>query len=897
MLTTDETLTGRAWRDGDRTTVVLVSCFRLADAEARLTSGSDPGLSEAAFSAKGKGSADVILLGLGTAAKGVRRRIGVAVARGDELLWGKVRVASGVEGEPMWSGRHGQDNALEGWPAEAPSDGDLDAAQLAPRDQRMPFLRGGEQLLFVDIGRQHMWRLPAAAPSVVAAGGTVLVPVVGDTLVIDFERRIAIVVWRGHIDGPRQPELTARWLPRVAMEEVTGMPLSWRATAARPKPPLPQVLHEGPLATAAVPFDDQRATVVAKGTFDITDDGVVFSAQPPSLTGELPPTGAPTHPSDVVPFKEGVDVLVSGHVVGRDGASVATARLRLHTVDKSVVAIGPRQWSASGHPTEAGPVDRVPLTYASAFGGPSFAANPVGSGHLAGPPPQLEDPDRLLKHRDDEVAPCSLGPVGLATKVMQAQGDFSASGPGTGVPPDASPSLFNAAPPDQRCASLNGDEEFSVTSVRDDGLPLRGRLPGIRAVAYAAWGDEVAPITMKLDTVLIDAAANQLTMVWRSTVPLHREKVRLSGLWVAHSPLAVAAASYGAAAWGALVGARDPRFTADAAEPMPTWEALERHLQKVATEQRRLRAPARPERPPAPAATRAQVMTWLEANALTGRDLSRADLRGLDLRARDLRGSQLDGAQLDETQLEGANLEGVSLCGASARFANFTACDLSLADMTKADLSGATLSRAVLEGAILDEATLCEADLSHIRAPRLQARGANLTSCRAADAILTRADLSSARLHDAHLERTTLTDAKLHDVEADGLHLEGADLTQARILGARLPNLRADHVVAPGSNWERAVLTSTSLRQSNLKEAILNEALLDGSLLDRADLRRARMRQTSLPEASLTRANLMEADLEAADLRRADLTGANLFDTELRDAQTEGAVLEDARPR
>ncbi|MEM6788180.1 MAG: DUF2169 domain-containing protein [Myxococcota bacterium] len=846
-----------------------------------------------------KGCADVWVRGVPSPTPSGRCHVGLALARGTEPLWAKCRVHSTIDGEPTWSDEQGPADGWVGGPDASRAPTDAAGTSGAPANQQLPYLRGGEQMLF-RCGAEHGHiRFPASVPSVVTVGARPeVVPVVGETLVVDVERRMVAVVWRGQIRGAAPvPALRAAWLPTVAWEEVSGMPPAWRSSPVRPPEPVPPVIHRGSLGVAALPRGGGRFTLVAKAACDIFDDAVVPSENVPILSGEEPPLGAPARPSDLIPEKAGVDVLVCGHVVGTGEATTATARLRFGPIDTSVVAIGSRQWTDDGHPSPPGPVGRVPLTYAQALGS---AENPVGMHSRAGPPPRLEDPERLVRHRDDTVKARSLGPVSLQTKFAGLEGVFDdawrdANWPD--LPPGVDRALFNAAPPDQRCDALVGDERFVVTGVRDDGAALEGALPGLTVFAFAAWGPMVAPVAMRLDTVLIDADASRLELTWRGQVVARSDQASPTGLWVQSVPRLTPEAHCAPAAWGALTMIRDRRFEEIPAPRHLTTEAIDAHLEAVARAQRRLRAPARPPRPSAPLVARADVEQWVARDALTGRDLRGADLRGLDLEGRDLRGSDLDGVQLDGVNLQRANLEGVSLIGARAVGADFGHADLSLSDLTEAHLGRARLVGAKLDRAVLDRADLTDADVSRASGRHMKAHETKLAGTQGRGASFTRADFTRADFNGARWEEADLSHAKLHEIEAHGVCLEGCALTGARLLGARFVDLRADGIQADASTWQRAVLETASVREANLVDAIFEATIVDGGLFDRSDLRRANLRQASAVEASFRRANLMQADLQEADLRRADFTEANLFDANLRTAATEDAMFDRALTR
>jgi hypothetical protein len=135
------------------------------------------------------------------------------------------------------------------------------------------------------------------------------------------------------------------------------------------------------------------------------------------------------------------------------------------------------------------------------------------------------------------------------------------------------------------------------------------------------------------------------------------------------------------------------------------------------------------------------LLLCLQADNLSGADLSDANLSDANLSDANLSGANLSdanlsGANLSDANLSGANLSGADLSGANLSGANLSGADLSGADLSGANLSGANLSGADLSGADLSGANLSGADL----------RGANLSGADLSGANLSGADLSGADL-------------------------------------------------------------------------------------------------------------------------------------------------------
>ncbi len=863
-----------------------------------------------------KAGADVTVTGQ-TRQQDERVLVGVAVARGTEVLWGRLTVASALPDEPALIGLDGSAATLG--PSERETLGpsehaayadaaiddedDLSRFNSAPSDQRMVPLRGGEQLLLVGLGRRDvMSRLPALAAHAVfeTALGQESVPLIGDTLHIDTERMIATVTWRGHVPWPGDDgTLKVALLPLVEVEEVLGQPPSWTRTARRPTPDKPVILDPIDIPATTLRATQTVVPIIAKASFDLVNGQAATLAETQDpLTGDKHHNGNPDesllYASDLSPVKREVDVVASGFIYSRNGAAVVTSRLLLGTIDKRIVAVGERQWRG-GHLSEPASFERIALRHELAFGGPDISDNPLGTGATGTKPPNLERPDELMRSPSDRPRSACFAPLPRTFALRDGGGTFDArwlEERWPSWPDDYNMSAFNAAPADQRCAVLRGDESYSLSAVRPDGAGLEGSLPGVHPWCFAQnRRGTVEPVNMMLDTVAFDCERCSLVLVWRGSITVANGDVKeIPRIWLTLCGLDDEPAL--PQAWGRLHTSKDMRFTAESVQIPTTLRAVRDQLRDVERAIAALMKPARrmiPEPQPVP---RARLQAWLEADQLAGRDLTGADLRGLDLSGRDLTRCILSGAMLDNTRFDGATCAELNLGGSSAKASSWVGADLTRADMSHASLEGADLAGAVLDQANLANAVLNGATLRLARLTRADLSHASLIDVQLEEAALDRADLSHTTLDRASFRGASLDNAKLYDAGGAQVVLDDASLKNARLEGVRLPQASACNIKASGSMWDRADLTGARMLQADLNKASFNGALLDNAVLNQADLRRARMRGASLQNALFLKADLMESDLEGADLRGADLRGANLYRAGTWKANLKGARLE-----
>lgn len=274
-------------------------------------------------------------------------------------------------------------------------------------------------------------------------------------------------------------------------------------------------------------------TVVVKATCDIAGDGSPAAVR---STTDAPrgddfhsgdPAGTLVYPSDHALLKHRADVVLVGRAYapsGRSSRSTVTFRFGggANAFERQIAIAGAREWTG-GVPSPPQLFRSVPLIYERAFGGPGFARNPVGVGFGESERgrfvPSLEDPASLIERRGDKRRPCCPAPlsptweqrwkrVGKTWRsLLEEKWDA--------LPDDFNWEFFQCAPRAQQLDYLAGNEGFEVRGVRPDDAPLRGQLPGIRPNCSVTSQAGARPVPLNLDTVLIDAEAMALHMVWR----------------------------------------------------------------------------------------------------------------------------------------------------------------------------------------------------------------------------------------------------------------------------------------------------------------------------------------------------------------------------------------------
>jgi len=198
-----------------------------------------------------------------------------------------------------------------------------------------------------------------------------------------------------------------------------------------------EFLNQTPFEFALTPWEADpgrwRLTLIVKGTFDLTPDGVAVPA-----AEQRPPTGdepypdvdddlpqSIRYPSDFAFAKPQADILLAGtcHAPQNTPAPMCKATIGVGTFEKSVLVFGARHWEhvfgLLPTATEPEPFSSVELRYENSYGGPGFQPNPIGRGRekIGGPHgarrplPLMEPPEALSSAHGTANRPVGFGPL------------------------------------------------------------------------------------------------------------------------------------------------------------------------------------------------------------------------------------------------------------------------------------------------------------------------------------------------------------------------------------------------------------------------------------------------------------------------------------------------------
>ncbi len=200
------------------------------------------------------------------------------------------------------------------------------------------------------------------------------------------------------------------------------------------------------------------------------------------------------------------ELLVAGKAFAPENQPVQTmpVNLSIGPIEKRLSITGNRQWQRGLMPLETvsdpEPFLSMPLHAANAYGGESFALNPVGKGYLPRKKrllgksisvelPNIESPDQPFKKISQPYLPASIGPIGIEleprAKKAGTYDDHWQKNHFPGYAPDMDWSIFNAAPEDQQIKGFwQGGEHYCIQGMHPQHQNINGALPSVKARSF-----------------------------------------------------------------------------------------------------------------------------------------------------------------------------------------------------------------------------------------------------------------------------------------------------------------------------------------------------------------------------------------------------------------------------
>jgi uncharacterized protein YjbI with pentapeptide repeats len=673
----------------------------------------------------------------------------------------------------------------------------------APADQQIDFLRGNE---WVFLEGFHP-RFPSISSSLPSARGAARlyrarstgaseesVELVADTLVIDADRLICSIVWRGNVAlGPFDKLAGMRVLAGV---ELHGAPIPWPATEAGYPAAVNLAAPKDPGETLRLPLSATEAILKKP----IAPFALAEPAPKSSPSASAIP-GAPWSAEHAAPPALSLEPAPGEETLRLSSASSKDLRASLDALTGTAPTGAP-------HGLPFTPVTPPPPR-------PEPASTPIPSGLPFTPAepsaPRAETPSALIT-TGLPFTPSEYSPPRpeLVAPLAPLAGEAPPRFPEPPSLVQGSAPLFEIA--DELTAPLEADGEsaglVAAPLPREEPEP-----PAFVAVPPPAL--VASPPALVEPPAAEPPARRPLFVLGKAPEPAEPAPPANEASSAPPPPAANAPSS----------NPPPPPASAASSNPPPPPASIRHSIPPPPSIPRPPLAPAEPsipameatDAPPllaVPIAPVAPVTSSEPASAPPG-EADEKDLRArviarlkrgegiydLELAGAELEGVDFSGALLERRSLSGSNLArcnftGAKLTGADMRGVNLTDALLTDAEMTGVNLSRATLDRARLNGATLNNADLSLARGSGARFEGAALRGVNLRQARLPEGVFNSADLSGVNagkadmslssFMKANLRGASLRDAKLKQAALAGANVDRADLRDADLTGVNV---------------------------------------------------------------------------------------------------------------
>lgn len=613
--------------------------------------------------------------------------------------------------------------------------------------------------------------------------------------------------------------------------------------------------------------------------------------------------------------KRSAEFLATGHAYTAHQETPrnrCVARVRVGELEKTLRVSGDRYW-LDGRATDPLPFESMPLDWSRAFGGPSFADNPLGIGAedetVRGVRtrrlPNVELPGSPMHRPDQSVRPASFSALDVMwpERFARIGKAYDAQWVAEGFPGyarDMDWHLFNAAPQDQwwhGADHIPDAAPYAIWNMHPTQACQRGQLPDWRARCFVTRTEN--------DGEVFEEAPMRLSTAWFFP---HRERIVL----IYHGLLDIAEDD------AADVRHLMPALEDAQAAPLPAEHYRGILRQRLDPETGALHTFRDRDLVP-PAA----IGPWFDNQSLRDRPigpLARNATRGATLMREDMRerliasGQDPDRYALpDESAQALPDLDALPEFVARSRLAQeearqqLKAQQQLLAERLQANANAADAADAT--GSAGPEAP--GADMQQllalaqgrktpgIKGPPSAAMTPGFQSMAAAVAAMPAHQAADmAPLADL-MQRNATVDASLRKMYLHSAHHQDAADRMEAAPAARLREQVAGRMAASrdfsGMDLTGADLSGMDLRGARFTGAQLESANLDGAQLDDADLSQAVLVRASLHAASLRRACLDGANLGLAQCSRTVFAGASLRGTTLEQMHCEDCDFDDTQ--
>lgn len=294
--------------------------------------------------------------------------------------------------------------------------------------------------------------------------------------------------------------------------------------------------------------------LMIKATFSIGASWTLAEQQLPLYAGDEywgePGQSSLKHPSEHHIGKPATDILMYGLACSTNQIPVRQmdVGLEIGAIRKVIRVFGDRHWK-NGEISQPSPFVNMPLIYERSFGGEdinqeriraSELRNPIGKG-FAGQKtwgeiegvalPNLESPEALIRHWQDNPAPIGFGPIAPnwhpranlgGTYDQQWQEQRAPY-----LPEDFNPLFLNCAPRDQIYPGfIQGGETVRIVGMHPEG-DFEFTLPYVSLSNKVIIKSESVSAPFKMETLALYPNQKQIAMTWRAAVPCGKRSLNI----------------------------------------------------------------------------------------------------------------------------------------------------------------------------------------------------------------------------------------------------------------------------------------------------------------------------------------------------------------------------------
>ena len=229
----------------------------------------------------------------------------------------------------------------------------------------------------------------------------------------------------------------------------------------------------------------------------------------------------------------------------RDSTPVAASEVLVGVGgrNKRLFVYGERYWTPRGGLLRTEGFTEMAITWANAFGGKSFAHNPMGKGlepvplpdgRRLRPLPNIEDPARLVGSPDDRPQPAGFGPLDVTWPQRNVNlGSYDTRWRRErwpNPPDDFDYAYYNAAPPDQQFDGFfSGEELIEIRNMHPDHQTILSDFPSYRVRCFltrksALWDpdshEEMTEVPLHPETLWLFPGQLRGVLLLRGAVPV-----------------------------------------------------------------------------------------------------------------------------------------------------------------------------------------------------------------------------------------------------------------------------------------------------------------------------------------------------------------------------------------